>query len=47
MHNLVLALLTPEQRQKLEAQKAERKQGMEERKQRRQERRQNSPQQDN
>lgn len=40
IHNSVLAILTPEQVQKLEAQKAERKQ-------RRQERKQNSPQQDN
>lgn len=47
IHNSVLALLTPEQVQKLEAQKAEHKKRMEERKERRQERRQNFLQQDN
>lgn len=47
MHNSVLALLTPEQRQQIEQQKAERRKRMEERRQRFRERRQNSPSQDN
>ncbi len=44
IHNSVLAILTTEQRQKVEERKAERQKRMGDRKERRQERKQNSPQ---